>query len=159
MSAELPINCDVVVIGGGNAGFCAAVSAAQCQAGKVILIDKCPEEWVGGNSYFTAGAFRTVHRGLEDVIPLVSNMDEETSKLIDLDPYTIQDFLDDMVRITHNQYDKELGKALVEESNAAVKWLAKNGLDFELSFNRQVRPNAFFFFDITQLIGCPGLQS
>ena len=57
MSAESSIDCDVVVIGSGNAGFCAAVSAAQSKAGKVILIDKCPDDWAGGNSYFTAGAF------------------------------------------------------------------------------------------------------
>ncbi|KAE9379794.1 FAD/NAD(P)-binding domain-containing protein [Stipitochalara longipes BDJ] len=137
MSAVSSLDCDVVVIGGGNAGFCAAVSAAQAHAGKVILIDKCPEDWAGGNSYFTAGAFRTVHAGLDDVLPLVSNVDEVTSKLIDLDPYSAGDFLNDMSRITQDKYDKELGKSLVEESNEAVKWLAKNGLDFELSFNRQ----------------------
>lgn len=139
MSVEASIDCNVVVIGSGNAGFCAAVSAAQSKAGKVILIDKCPEDWAGGNSYFTAGAFRTAHAGLEDVLPLVSNVDEETAKLINLEPYSSEDFLNDMSRITYDQYDKELGKALVEESNEVVKWLAGNGLQFELSFNRQVR--------------------
>lgn len=138
MTAEYSRECDVLVIGGGNAGFCAAISAAQSQAGKVVLIDKCPKEWAGGNSYFTAGAFRTAHAGLEDVLPLVSNVDEDTSRLIDLDAYTSKDFLNDMSRITHDKYDKELGRSLVEESNGAVKWLAKNGLNFELSFNRQV---------------------
>jgi succinate dehydrogenase/fumarate reductase flavoprotein subunit len=138
MGAESSIGCDVVVIGGGNAGFCAAVSAAQSKAGKVILIDKCPKAWAGGNSYFTAGAFRAVHAGLEDVLPLVSNVDEETAKMIELEPYTVIDFLNDMSRITHGKYDKELGRVLVEESNGAVKWLAENGLQFELSFNRQV---------------------
>jgi succinate dehydrogenase/fumarate reductase flavoprotein subunit len=138
MCAKASLECDVIVVGGGNAGFSAAVSAAQSNAGKVILIDKCPEEWAGGNSYFTAGAFRTVHGGLDDVLPLVSNVDEETAKLINLEAYTTEDFLKDMSRITHDRYDKELGKALVEESNEAVKWLAGNGLDFQLSFNRQV---------------------
>jgi succinate dehydrogenase/fumarate reductase flavoprotein subunit len=138
MTKENSLNCDVVVIGGGNAGFCAAVSAAQSKAGKVMLIDKCPEEWAGGNSYFTAGAFRTVHGGLDDVLPLVSNVNEESSKLIDLEPYTMEDFLNDMSRITQDKYDKNLGRALVEESNDSVKWLARNGLNFELSLNRQV---------------------
>jgi succinate dehydrogenase/fumarate reductase flavoprotein subunit len=146
MDADSSVSCDVVVIGGGNAGFCAAVAAAQSQAGKVILIDKCPEEWAGGNSYFTAGAFRAVHGGLEDVLPLVSNVDKETSKLIDLDPYTTEDFLNDMARITHDKYDKKLGKALVEESNDAIKWLAKNGLDFQLSFNRQVSGKSYCLY-------------
>jgi aspartate oxidase len=55
-----------------------------------------------------------------------------------LEPYSTEDFLKDMSRITQDKYDKQLGKVLVEESNEVVKWLAKNGLDFELSFNRQV---------------------
>ena len=132
------INCDVLIIGGGNAGFSAALAAAQAGAGKVVLIDKCPEEWAGGNSHFTAGAFRTVHGGLGDLLPIVTNVDAETAKLIDLDPYTKDEFLGDMERITHGRYDKALGRRLVEESNEVVKWLADAGLGFQLSFNRQV---------------------
>lgn len=149
MSSNL--SYDVVVIGGGNAGFSAAVSAAQSQAGRVLLIDKCPEEWAGGNSYFTAGAFRTVHGGLDDLLPIVKNVDDETAKIIDLNSYTREDFLNDMDRITDGKFDRELGRVLVDESNKAVKWLAGNGLRFELSFNRQVSLTTFilrklFFF-------------
>lgn len=131
------VECDVVVVGGGNAGFSAAVSAAQCRAGRVLLIDKCPEEWAGGNSYFTAGAMRIAHSGLKDLLPIVNNVDAKAASLIDLDPYTRDDFLSDLARITHGQYDRELGRTLVEESNDAVKWLAKNGIRFQLAFNRQ----------------------
>jgi len=132
------INCDVLVVGGGNAGFSAAVAAAQSKAGKVLLIDKCPEEWAGGNSHFTAGAFRTVHGGLNDLLPIVTNVDAETVKILDLDPYTQENFLNDMSRITNKMFDLDLGGVLVGESNEVVKWLAKNGLGFQLSFNRQV---------------------
>lgn len=45
-----PHECDVLVVGGGNAGFSAAVAAKQGGAGRVVLIDKCPKEWAGGNS-------------------------------------------------------------------------------------------------------------
>lgn len=62
------LDCDVVVVGGGNAGFSAAVSAAQAQAGRIVLIDKCPPKWAGGNSHFTAGAFRVSHGGLPDIL-------------------------------------------------------------------------------------------
>jgi succinate dehydrogenase/fumarate reductase flavoprotein subunit len=132
------VNCDVVVVGGGNAGFSAALSASQSGGGKVILIDKCPEEWAGGNSHFTAGAFRTVHGGLKDLLPIIRNVDTETARIIDLDPYTKDDFLGDMERITHGRYDRDLGRTLVEESSEVVKWLAGAGLGFQLSFNRQV---------------------
>ena len=136
-SSSSTINCDVVVVGGGNAGFSAAISAAQSGAGRVLLIDKCPEEWAGGNSHFTAGAFRTVHHGLEDILPLVNNVDSETANLIDLVPYTRDDFLGDLSRVTHRRFEPELGRTLIEESNDAVKWLARNGVRFQLSFNRQ----------------------
>jgi succinate dehydrogenase/fumarate reductase flavoprotein subunit len=136
-SPKSTIDCDVVVVGGGNAGFCAAVSAMQSGAGKVLLIDKCPEEWAGGNSHFTAGAFRTVHHGLKDILPLVNNVDFEAANIIDLVPYTRDDFLGDLSRLTHGRFEPELGKAMIEESNDTVKWLARNGVRFQLAFNRQ----------------------
>jgi hypothetical protein len=136
-SSNTTIDCDVIVVGGGNAGFCAAISAAQSGAGKVILIDKCPEEWAGGNSYFTAGAFRTVHHGLEDILPIANNVDSATAKIIDLAPYTRDDFLGDLSRVTHGRFDPDLGKELIDESNESIKWLARIGVRFQLSFNRQ----------------------
>ncbi|CZT07772.1 related to succinate dehydrogenase/fumarate reductase, flavoprotein subunit [Rhynchosporium agropyri] len=136
-SATSSIDCDVLIVGGGNAGFCAAVSASQTGAQDVLLIDTCPEEWAGGNSYFTAGAMRTAHSGLRDILPLVNNVDAETAKLIDLVPYTQGDFLADMERITHGKYDRELGRTLAEESTSAIQWLASNGVRFQLPFNRQ----------------------
>ncbi|KAF2653092.1 fumarate reductase flavo protein subunit precursor [Lophiostoma macrostomum CBS 122681] len=128
---------DVLVVGGGNAGFTAATTAAESGAGRVVLIDKCPEEWAGGNSYFTAGAFRTVHSGTKDLLPIVNNVDAETAKIIDMEPYTPEDFREDMDRLTSGRSDPELSKILIEESNSAVKWLAKKGIRFQLSFNRQ----------------------
>ncbi|CZT49644.1 related to succinate dehydrogenase/fumarate reductase, flavoprotein subunit [Rhynchosporium secalis] len=136
-SATSSIDCDVLIVGGGNAGFCAAVSASQSGAQDVLLRDTCPEEWAGGNSYFTTGAMRTAHSGLRDILPLVNNVDGETAKLIDLEPNTQGDFLADMERITHGKYDRELGRTLVEESTSAIQWLASNGVRFQLSFNRQ----------------------
>jgi pyruvate/2-oxoglutarate dehydrogenase complex dihydrolipoamide dehydrogenase (E3) component len=40
---------DVVVIGGGNAGFSAATTAAQAGA-KVLLVEKAPANDAGGNT-------------------------------------------------------------------------------------------------------------
>ncbi|KAG8165553.1 hypothetical protein KVR01_004105 [Diaporthe batatas] len=134
---------DVLVVGGGNAGFSAAISAAEelskgsSQPPRVLIVDKCPESWAGGNSYFTAGAMRCVHGGLSDVLPLVNNVDTETVKKIDLDPYTAEDFLNDMHRVTDGKYDRELGRRLVDDSNETVKWLAAHGIRFQLSLNRQ----------------------
>ncbi|KAB8226853.1 uncharacterized protein BDW43DRAFT_318421 [Aspergillus alliaceus] len=133
----LPSHCGVLVIGGGNAGFCAAISAAQSGAQRVVVIDKCPEEWVGGNSYFTAGGFRTTHGGLEDLLPIVNNVVPTTAHKIDMSPYTTADFTNDMERVAGKRTGRELCRVLVNDSNATIKWLAENGVRFQLSFNRQ----------------------
>lgn len=137
-----PSSCDVLVVGGGNAGFSAAISAAEAGAQHVVIIDKCPEDWSGGNSFFTAGAMRTVHNGLEDLLPFVNNVDSDLAKKIDLSPYTKEDFYTDMDRICLGRSDPALSKILVNESNDTIKWLAKNGIRYQLSFNRQA-----FLFD------------
>jgi len=40
---SLPSECEVLVVGSGNAGFSAAVSASQSGAKRVVVIDSCPE--------------------------------------------------------------------------------------------------------------------
>ncbi|CAK7211813.1 hypothetical protein SCUCBS95973_001251 [Sporothrix curviconia] len=132
-----PSSCDVLVVGGGNAGFSAALSARENGARNVVLIDKCPEEWAGGNSFFTAGAFRIAHDGLADLLPLVNNVDAATAKIIDLEPYTAQQFTNDLQRVTAGRSDPQLGRTLVGDSNDAIKWLHRQGVRFQLSFNRQ----------------------
>ncbi|EOA86249.1 hypothetical protein ACJQWK_11794 [Exserohilum turcicum] len=132
-----PPHIDVLVIGSGNAGFSAAIAAAEAGAHRVVLIEKASEEWAGGNSYFTAGAFRTVHNGLEDLLPIVGNVDAETANLIDMEPYTKADFSKDMHRVCSGRSDAALSRILIDDSNNAVKWLAKNGVRYQLSFNRQ----------------------
>lgn len=137
----LPPECDVLVIGSGNAGLCAAISAAQNNSSKetnrVLIIDKCPETWAGGNSYFTAGAFRTVHNGLPDLLPLVNNVNTDLSERIDVPPYTAQAFTADINRVTNNRTNPALAQTLIANSNETVKWLRGLGVRFQLSFNRQ----------------------
>lgn len=70
-------------------------------------------------------------------MPLVNNVDAETAGLIDLDPYTSDDFLKDLERVTAGKYDRELGRVLVEESRETVGWMRGLGVRFQLSFNRQ----------------------
>ncbi|KAL4879014.1 FAD binding domain-containing protein [Aspergillus karnatakaensis] len=133
----IPTKTSVLIIGSGNAGLSAALSAAESGAPSVLLIDSCPEHWSGGNSYFTAGAFRTVHSGLSEVLPLVNNVSAEMASKIDMQPYTPSDFSNDINRICLGRSDKDLARTLVSDSNEAVKWLAGHGVRFQLSFNRQ----------------------
>lgn len=48
---------DVIVVGGGNAGYSAALSARQSGAKRVLIVEKSRQsnDYRGGNSYFTAG--------------------------------------------------------------------------------------------------------
>lgn len=88
---------DVVVVGGGNAGFSAAVSAAQSGA-RVCLIEKAPLDDAGGNTFYTAAAFRCCFDGLQDLLPHIYQADgtkglpEELVARIDMKPYTKADF-------------------------------------------------------------------
>jgi tricarballylate dehydrogenase len=61
---------DVVIVGAGNAAFCAA-HAARERVERVVVLEKASREWAGGNTYFTAGAFRTTFRGIEELRPLL----------------------------------------------------------------------------------------
>ena len=53
---------DVIVLGSGNAGLCAALSANQSGA-RVVLLEKALEAERGGNSAHTGGAFRVAYDG------------------------------------------------------------------------------------------------
>ncbi|KAK1230666.1 hypothetical protein PQX77_006250 [Marasmius sp. AFHP31] len=129
---------DCIVVGSGHAGSCAALSAAEHGCKKVLLVDSCPSEWVGGNGYFTAGAHRTVHGGLGDLLPLVRNVDAALAEKIDMEPYTAEQFRDDIMRLGNGRSDTALVNAVVEGSRDAIGWLSDHvDVPFIFSFHRQ----------------------
>jgi precorrin 3B synthase CobZ len=128
---------DIVVVGSGNAGLSAALSATDAGARHVLLIDKCPKDWAGGNSYFTAGAYRVTHDGLIDLLPIVNNVSESQAAKIELASYTTTDFSQDIQKVCGGRSDPALSQTLIDDSNEAIKWLAEKGVHFQLSFNRQ----------------------
>ena len=135
-SQEFAFDC--VVVGSGHAGSCAALSARDAGCKRVLIIDKCPPEWVGGNGFFTAGAHRTVHGGVQDLLPIVQNVTPEAAKTIDMDPYTAEDFTGDIMRLGQGQSDPAVVKAVVDGSRDAVQWLAERvKVPFIFSFHRQ----------------------
>ena len=135
-TADLHFDC--VVVGSGHAGSCAALSAHDAGLSRVLIVDKCPPEWVGGNGYFTAGAHRTVHGGLADLLPLVRNVPPGAAETIDMAPYTEDEFAADVHRLGGDQADPTLVNAVVRGSRDAVGWLAQRvGVPFIFSFHRQ----------------------
>ena len=130
---------DCIVIGSGHAGSCAALSAAEHGCARVLLLDKCPAAWAGGNGFFTAGALRTVHAGLRDLLPLVvDNVPPALVERADVEPYTAEQFEDDIMRLSGGRSDARLVRTVVAESREAVEWLKRTaGVPFVLAFNRQ----------------------
>jgi tricarballylate dehydrogenase len=123
---------DVIVVGSGNAAFSAALTARE-QGATVLMLEKAPRDWIGGNSWFTAGAFRLVHDGLRDLADLV----EPTEGRIHLPPYTAEDYRADMRRVTEDKGDPELTGILVEEAREAAIWMRTQGVRWRLMSERQ----------------------
>jgi tricarballylate dehydrogenase len=136
MGGQVGERFDVVITGGGNAAFSAA-HAAREKVERVLILEKAPKEWAGGNSYFTAGAYRTTFEGLEDIEPLLDNADEALLERTKLDPYTPDDFMADMVRVTEGECDRTLTRVLVHDAGETIRWLHERGLRFRLMYDRQ----------------------
>lgn len=124
------------MVGAGNAGWSAAHAARELGA-HVVVVEKATEDSSGGNSYFTAGAFRTTFTHLEEVIPLLDCPDHGRLELTDIDPYGRDDFRADLQRVTRGRCDPMLADILVNDAADTMQWLRRVGLRFELAYERQ----------------------
>src|SRR5438270_2534124 len=127
---------DVIVVGSGNAGFCAA-HAARERGASVLIVEKAPREWAGGNSAFTAGATRTTYTGLDDLRPILPDLTDAEAARVDLPPYTAEQFLADMRRVTEGRCDPRLAAILVGDSADVVRWMHEKGIRWQLMYARQ----------------------
>jgi tricarballylate dehydrogenase len=127
---------DVLVVGAGNAGMSAA-HAARERGRRVLVLEKADRAWSGGNSAFTAGAIRIAHGGLADLRDVLEEIDDDLAARTDLDPYTAEEFLADMRRVTLGRGDPAMAEVLVGDSGPAVRWLHERGLRFRLMYERQ----------------------
>src|SRR3989337_2711728 len=107
MSTALPPSVDVVVVGAGNAAFCAALAAAE-HGVSVLVLERASEDESGGNSRFPAGAFRCVYDGVEDLKALMPDLTDEEIANTDFGTYTEEKFFDDMGRVTEYRTDPDL---------------------------------------------------
>jgi tricarballylate dehydrogenase len=132
----LPVSSDVVVVGGGNAAFCAALAAAE-QGASVLVLERAPEEEAGGNSRFTAGAFRCVYDGVDDLKALMPDLTEQEIANTDFGTYTEDKFFDDMGRVTEYRTDPDLCELLVRRSKETMQWMRSKGIRFAPIYGRQ----------------------
>ena len=127
---------DVIVVGGGNAAFCAALAARE-HCDRVLVLERAPEEEAGGNSRFTAGLLRVAYRGVDDIKRLIPDLSEEEISSTDFGAYTEEQFLDDMARVTEYRCDPDLTEVLVRQSLPTALWMRSKGVRFTAAWNRQ----------------------
>src|SRR5690242_3051013 len=95
---------DVVVVGGGNAALCAALSAREAGA-SVILLERASESERGGNSGFAGGGVRFVYDSQEEVYELVPDLSAAEKANTDFRTYPAERYFDDMCRVTQYRTD------------------------------------------------------
>ena len=126
----------IIVVGGGNAAFSAALAATEAGA-RVTMLERAPEALRGGNSRFTAGALRTVYRGVEDLRRLMPDLTDDEMARTDFGSYSREQFYEDLGRVTQYRCDPELAETLIESSFDTLCWMQQQGLRFLPLYGRQ----------------------
>jgi tricarballylate dehydrogenase len=121
---------DILVIGGGNAGICAAMMAAE-QGASVLVLEAAPKDFRSGNSRHTRN-FRCMHQQPNDVLTGAYKEDE---------------YFDDLLRVTGGQTNEVLARMAIRESEPTFDWMKAHGARFQPALGGTLhlsRTNAFF---------------
>jgi tricarballylate dehydrogenase len=127
---DLTQKFDVLVIGGGNAALCAAISARRSGA-SVLVLEGAPKFYRGGNTRHTRN-MRCAHDAATEILT---------------GPYTEQEFWDDLLRVTGGQTDEELARHMIRESKDILGWVVEQGVRWQPSLGGTLslgRTNSFF---------------
>jgi tricarballylate dehydrogenase len=128
--ADLDRKYDVLVIGGGNAALCAAISARRSGA-TVLVLEGAPKFYRGGNTRHTRN-MRCAHDAATDILT---------------GPYTEEEFWDDLQRVTDGQTDEQLARLMIAESKDILNWIVEQGVRWQPSLGGTLslgRTNSFF---------------
>ena len=131
---------DVIVVGAGNAGLCAALAAREANV-RVLLLEKSPKSSRGGNTRFAGGGFRFTYNGVDDIRPMVPDLSDQEASRLEVGSYTASDFFEDVMQVTEYAADKTLSRALVDESYSTVRWLTAMKVKWILSTSTHADQN------------------
>jgi tricarballylate dehydrogenase len=121
---------DVLVVGGGNAALCAAISARRSGA-SVLVLEAAPPFYRGGNTRHTRN-MRCAHDSATEILT---------------GPYTEDEFWEDLKRVTQGRTDEELARYMIAQSKEMLNWIVEQGVRFQPSLGGTLslgRTNSFF---------------
>ena len=142
---------DVIVVGGGNAGMVAALSAHDAGA-RVALIEAAPKAERGGNSRFAGAIFRFPHPGLDAIRPLLcdhANNDPDSARSI-MSAYTPDEFTADMMRTSAGHCDLEQVNVVIDKGYETCMWMKNQGVQWTFTLHK--------FFDTKVMEGTIDLR-
>jgi tricarballylate dehydrogenase len=105
---------DVLVIGGGNAALCAAITARRAGA-SVLLLECSTKDFRGGNSRHTRDV-RYMHKGATNFV--TGAYDEE-------------EFWQDLLGVTGGATNEHLARLTIRESEDLGDWMPANGVHWQ----------------------------
>lgn len=123
-------SCDVLVVGGGNAGLSAAITAREAGA-SVLLLEHAPHAFRGGNSRHTRN-LRVMH-------------DSPAATLVG--SYSDADYWRDLLGVTHGKTDEHLARLAIKATAELLPWMQAHGARFQPALEGTLslsRTNAFF---------------
>jgi tricarballylate dehydrogenase len=121
---------DVLVLGGGNAALCAAITARETGC-SVLLLESAPKHFRGGNSRHTRN-LRCMHDAPEDVLT---------------DAYPEEEYWQDLLKVTGGQTSEQLARTTIRSTATCRRWMHAHGVRFQPSLGGTLhvsRTNAFF---------------